>query len=171
MIWAMADLSNEPTLVDPEVAAFLQGGVSIVVAGRTVDCVPDVVRGCGCRISRDRRRVTVLVDPIRARELLDQIRANRTIAVVFSQPSTHRTIQLKAVDAVVTRATPTDRRVAEAHLQAWIAELVAAGYGADLAAAIRGRPENGLVAIAFTPTSAFEQTPGPAAGRRLGASA
>jgi hypothetical protein len=52
-----------------------------------------------------------------------------------------------------------------------VQELVSIGYTAELAAAVRGRAESGLIAIAFTPTSAFEQTPGPAAGARLQASA
>ena len=37
------------------------GGVSVIVATRNGECVADVVRGCGCRVSRDRRRITVLV--------------------------------------------------------------------------------------------------------------
>lgn len=85
--------------LDEEIAAFIQGGVSIVVAGRNDALVGDVIRGCGCRVSADRRRVTVLVDPARSEALLDDITSNRMIAVVFSRPSTHRSIQLKGTDA------------------------------------------------------------------------
>src|SRR4051794_3727222 len=113
----MQESSRAPVLIAPEVAAFMQGGVSVIVGGRTAERVPDVVRGCGCRVSRDRRRVTVLVEALRAPELLSAIRSSGTVAVVFSRPSTHRTIQLKADDAVVSTATPADRRVADAHLR------------------------------------------------------
>ena len=89
------------------------------------------------------------------------------IALVCSQPSTHRTIQLKGTDAEIVAVTAADRRIADRHLGAWVEELVSVGYPADFAAAVRGRAETGLAAIAFAPTSAFEQTPGPAAGTRL----
>jgi hypothetical protein len=158
-------------LLDPEVAAFIQGGVSVVIAARNAELVPDVVRGCGCRVSRDRGRVTVLVESGRAEVLLADIRATRKVAVVFSQPSTHRTIQLKGDDAAVVPFTAADRPIAERHLLAWVAELVSAGFDADFAATIHGRAERNVAAIRFTPTSAFEQTPGPAAGQRLGAMA
>jgi hypothetical protein len=171
MILSMGGLSNSPPLLDAEHAAFMQGGVSVIVASRNPALVADVVRGCGCRISRDRRRVTVLVEPGRSSELLENIRLTGTIAVVFSQPSTHRTIQLKGTDAEVVPVTAADRRIVERHLGAWVQELVSIGYTAEFSAAVRGRTELGIAAIAFTPTSAFQQTPGPAAGAKLGAGA
>lgn len=167
----MGGSSRTPPLLDAGHAAFMQGGVSVIVASRNPSLVSDVVRGCGCRVSRDRRRITVLVEPSRSSELLEDIRLTGTIAVVFSQPSTHRTIQLKGTDAEITAVTAADRRIAERHLGAWVQELVSIGYTADFAAAVRGRTELGLAAIAFTPTSAFEQTPGPAAGTHLKAGA
>lgn len=167
----MGDTARSKVVLDAGHAAFIQGGVSVIVASRNPSLVADVVRGCGCRVSRDRRRVTVLVEPARSSELVEDIRLTGTIAVVFSQPSTHRTIQLKGTDAELVAVTAADRRIAERHLGAWVQELVSIGYTAELAAAVRGRAESGLIAIAFTPTSAFEQTPGPAAGARLQASA
>ena len=154
-------------LLDAENAAFVQGGVSVVVATRNSDSVPDVARGCGCRVSKDRRRVTVLVEPARAGSVLDNVASNGLVAVVFSQPSTHRTIQLKGSDARVVRITQADRAVAARHLEAWVEELTTMGYLPDFARAVRGAAD-GMAAIAFTPTSAFQQTPGPGAGERLG---
>jgi hypothetical protein len=155
-------------LLNAEVAAFIQGGVSVVVAGRNAELIPDVVRGCGCHVSRDRRRVTVLVESGRAEGLLADVRATGQVAVVFSQPSTHRTIQLKGDDAAVVPVTAMQRRIIDRHLLAWVNELVAAGFRAEFAEAVRGRPARDVAAIGFTPTAAYEQTPGPAAGRKLG---
>jgi hypothetical protein len=163
----MVGRANTQPVLDADHAAFMQGGVSVVVASRSPALVADVVRGCGCRVSRDRRRVTVLVELGRSSELLDNIRLTGMIALVCSQPSTHRTIQLKGTDAEIVAVTAADRRIADRHLGAWVEELVSVGYPADFAAAVRGRAETGLAAIAFVPTSAFEQTPGPAAGTRL----
>jgi hypothetical protein len=167
MILYMANPGSSEALLDAGHAAFMQGGVSVIVASRNASLVPDVVRGCGCRVSRDRRRVTVLVEPGRSSELLEDIRLTGTIAVVFSQPSTHRTIQVKGTDAVVVPVTPADRKIAERHLGAWVEDLTSVGYTADFAAALHGRTVTEIAAIAFTPAAAFQQTPGPAAGTRL----
>ena len=162
----MGDPTTTAAALDEELAAFIQSGVSIVVAGRNDDMVGDVIRGCGCRVSADRRRVTVLVDPIRSDALLGDITSNRMIAVVFSRPSTHRSIQLKGTDARRARVTAADQAAIDRSLAAWVAELVSIGYTAEFAAAVRGRPER-PVALTFTPTAGFQQTPGPDAGTRL----
>ena len=116
--------------LDADHAAFIQGAVSVVVSSRNSQHVPDVVRGCGCRVSRDRRRVTVLVEAARSGLVLEDIAANGLIAVVFRQPSTHRTIQLKGSDARIPR-TGADRGIAQQHLQAWVQDLLLIGYTAD----------------------------------------
>ena len=147
-------------------AAFIQGPVSVIVASRNAELVADVVRGCGCRVSRDRRQLTVLVEPGRASTLLDDVAANGMIAVVFSQPSTHQTIQLKGTDARVVRVTAADRAAARQHLRDWSADLGRIGFDAPFSAALHGGTGE-LAAIRFTPTAAFQQTPGPAAGQPL----
>jgi hypothetical protein len=147
-------------------AAFIQGPVSVIVASRNAELVADVVRGCGCRVSRDRRQLTVLVEPGRASTLLDDVATNGMIAVVFSQPSTHQTIQLKGTDARVVRVTAADRAAARQHLRDWSADLGRIGFDAPFSAALHGGTGE-LAAIRFTPTAAFQQTPGPAAGQPL----
>jgi hypothetical protein len=159
------DKRPDPPL-DADHAAFIQGGVSVIVATRNAERVADVVRGCGCRVSRDRRRVTVLVEPSRAGTLLDDVAANGMIAVVFSQPSTHRTIQLKGSDARVVKLTAADRAVAAQHLRDWSEDLCRIGYTPEFAHAVRGAAPR-LAAIAFTPSAAFQQTPGPGAGQPI----
>jgi hypothetical protein len=166
MIRCMTGGTGKASPLDAAHAAFIQGGVSVVVASRDAEFVADVVRGCGCRVSRDRRHVTVLVEPSRAGTLLDDIAANGMIAVVFSQPSTHRTIQLKGGDARIVPVTAADRSVAARHLGAWVEDLCRIGYTPEFADAVRGRPER-IAAIRFTPIAAFQQTPGPNAGQRL----
>jgi hypothetical protein len=163
----MAERRQNPAVLDDDHAAFIQGGVSVVVATRNADLVPDAVRGCGCRVSRDRRSVTVLVESLRIGSVIADIEANGLIAVVFSQPSTHRTIQLKGTDARVVRVSPRDRDLAERHLAAWVDELTAIGYRPEFARAVHGDAPDAMVALVFTPTAAFQQTPGPGAGDRL----
>ncbi len=163
----MAQRRRTPPVLDEDHAAFIQGGVSVVVATRNADLVPDAARGCGCRVSRDRRSVTVLVESQRIGSVIADIAANGMIAVVFSKPSTHRTIQLKGTDARVTRVLPRDRALVERHLAAWVDELTAIGYRPEFARALHGDVPDAMVALVFTPTAAFQQTPGPGAGEKL----
>jgi hypothetical protein len=166
MIPAMPAGTDTAHPLDARHAEFIQGPVSVIVASRNAELVADVVRGCGCRVSRDRRLVTVLVEPGRASTLLDDVAANGMIAVVFSQPSTHETIQLKGTDARVVRVTAADRAAARQHLRVWSADLGSIGFGVEFAAALHGGTGE-LAAIRFTPAAAFQQTPGPAAGQPL----
>ena len=158
--------SGQPQPLDVAHVTFIQGPVSVMVATRSAELVADVVRGCGCRVSRDRRHVTVLVEPARASTLLADVAANGMIAAVFSQPSTHRTIQLKGSDARVVRVTAADRVVARQHLREWSEDLRRIGFAVPFAAALHGGA-GVLAAIRFTPTAAFQQTPGPGAGQPL----
>jgi len=160
-----AGISGAPAL-DAARAAFVQGPVSVIVATRDADLVPDVVRGCGCRVSRDRRQVTVLVEPGRASPVMENLAANGMIAVTFSQPSSHRTIQLKGTDARIVRVTAADRAAALQHLHAWAADLHRIGFEARFAAALHGGSGE-LAAIRFTPSAVYQQTPGPGAGQPI----
>ena len=160
--------TRQPSPLDAALAGFIQGGVSVVIASSDAGLQPDVVRGCGCRVSRDLRRVTVLYDRSRSDRILENFAANGRIAVVFTQPSTHRTIQLKGTDASMVRTATSDRSLAQDHREKWIQELCQLGYTREYSAAVWGPLPASLAAIAFTATSAYQQTPGPAAGQPLG---
>jgi hypothetical protein len=98
--------------------------------------------------------------------VLDDLRANGLIAVVFSEPTTHHTLQLKGNDAQVLPCDQAGEAVAERHLRRFVDELADIGIRADVARTLLAR-EGGLVAVRFTVREAYEQTPGPQAGTAL----
>lgn len=159
--------SIPPPLLDDARCAFLLGPVSINAAGRDAAQIPSVSRALGCRVSADRREVTVLLAAARAGELIADYQANGAIAVVFSRPSTHETLQLKGSDARVEPPAPGDRELIAAYREALASELASLGYGRDFAMTLTAFGDDPLVAVRFTPTVVFLQTPGPGAGRRL----
>lgn len=156
------------TIVTEDDARFMLGGVSISVASRDRRFVPSLARSAGCRLSADRQQVTVLVLRSQARQLLQDITDTGAIAVVFSEPSTHRTIQLKGLDASVHEALPDDASAADEHRTAFASDIIPLGYVRELAYAIHGFTLDDMQAITFTPTDIFQQTPGPGAGVRMG---
>jgi hypothetical protein len=152
--------------IGPAQVELITGRVSIIVASRDARLRPHLMRAVGCRLSQDWRRVTVLLPEGRARELLQDLRDNQQIAVVFSRPSSNLTIQLKGNDATVTPSAPEDQALAERYLQGFIEEIGPLGHSADVAHTILGH-DGALTSVHFTVAAAFEQTPGPTAGQPL----
>ncbi len=157
-----------PTVLDEDHAAFVQSGLSIIAASRSEANVPSIARAFGCRVASDRRAVTVFVWAAQAGALLDHVRATSTIAVVFSRPSTHRTIQLKGRDAAIVPLAEGDRAIVARNIDLLVDGLDWLGYRQGLIRAHLHCEPDELAAIAFTPSAAFDQTPGPGAGRPLG---
>jgi hypothetical protein len=157
----------EAPLLDAAQAAFLQHRVAINVASRDAHHVPTITRALGCRVSPDRRRVTVFVSPSRAEKLLACLRERGAIAAVFTRPSTHETLQLKGEDAVVVPLDTGDSERMAVYRNSFVEELQKIGYTQTFARAVISALSDEAVGVAFTPTAAFVATPGPAAGQRL----
>jgi hypothetical protein len=156
-----------PPLLDEEHAAFIQGGVSILAAARDAANAPKLARAVGCRVSPDRQRVRVLLSAAQAAGALAAVRATGAIAVGFNEPSTHRAFQLKGTDAVVSGVEPGDLETATHYVDAVAADICRLGWSSAFARALVAFDPAELVAVAFTPSAAFDQTPGPRAGARL----
>ncbi len=163
----MGNESPGGTLLDAANGAFVESGLSIVVAARDAANVPTLVRAYGCRVAPDRRRVSVFVAPAQCPELLEDVRSTGAVAVVFSQPSTHRTIQLKGTDAAVERLEAGDADRMARQTKAFCADLALLGFAPTMGHTLLASAGEDLVAIAFTPNAAFVQTPGPRAGAPL----
>ena len=160
-------MTTQSQPLDPEHAAFIQGGVSIVAAARNADNETTLSRAVGCRVSTDRRHVTILLSATQSAALLADVRANGIIAVVFSQPRQHRAIQLKGVDAVVVPLADEDPHLVAAYRRRLGAEVAPLGYRDAFVQAVMSVVPGDVVAVGFTPSAAFLQTPGPKAGTRL----
>jgi len=162
----VTNLPPEP-LLDEANAAFIQGGVSMIAASRDVSNMPTVVRALGCRVSSDRRCVKVFVARSQAAALLDDVSVTGAVAVVFTQPSSHRAIQLKGSDARLAPLDAGDLDIVTALVHDFAADLAPLGYAPPFARALLASEPDDLVAIAFTPNAAFSQTPGMRAGAPL----
>ncbi|HWQ94955.1 MAG TPA: hypothetical protein VN418_05600 [Gammaproteobacteria bacterium] len=157
---------NPPVLSEAH-ATFIQYRVTMNVAARDASLITTITRALGCRVSDDRRRVTVFLPAERCGTLLDNLRANGAIAVVAVRPSTHESIQLKGTDAVIGPLQEGDDALMTAHLDQFVADLGSIGYSEAFARRVIPDRSGEIVAVAFTPLAVFQQTPGPDAGRRL----
>jgi len=164
----MDDPSASP--IGPQQAELIGRRVSIIVGSRDAALRPHLMRALGCRLSADRRVLTVWINPRPAAQVLADLRANGRIAVVCSEPTTHRTLQLKGDDAQVLECGDDGEALVERHLQRFTDELADIGLPAEVARTLLRR-DDGLVALRFTVRQAYDQTPGPQAGAALHAAA
>src|SRR4051794_22089402 len=140
-----------PPLIGPEQVALIARRVSIIVGSRDAKQRPHAMRAVGCRLSADLRRVTVFM-PVTSSELvLADLRLNGRIAVVFSEPSSHHTVQLKGSDAVVATLQPGDDATVDRYLRGFIEEIGQLGFSKNVAHTIHAHGPGGLVAVHFTP--------------------
>ncbi|HVE53744.1 MAG TPA: hypothetical protein VNB23_10230 [Ramlibacter sp.] len=148
--------------------AMMARGVSVIVGSRDAALRPSVMRGVGSRVEQDGREITVYLSRPQSRQLVQDLAATGHIAVVFSEPSTHRTLQLKASRVEMRNADDGDVPVLERYLRSMEHEVQKAGFGLPLARAMLAHSLEDVVAVRFTPEQAFDQTPGPRAGTALG---
>jgi len=155
------------TLLTPEFIAMVNRGVSTVVASRDAALRPSLMRAMGSSISVDGTRVTVYVARSQGRQLLLDVASTGQIAVVFSEPTTHRTVQVKAGAVDIRNADVGDTALLRRYLLAMEREISSIGYDTSVVDAMLACRLEDLVAISFTPAAAFDQTPGPRAGSPL----
>jgi hypothetical protein len=157
---------SEPVL-NEKWAAFIQSGLAICVASRDSQNIPSIVRGFGCRVTGNRQRVMVLVAASQAELFLKAVRATGMIAATFTQPSTHMSVQLKGRDATSARARAADVELSKVNLDRFVEDASPLGYPEDVLRTVFWSDPADLIAITFSPTAAFLQTPGPRAGEAL----
>ncbi|MCD6060375.1 MAG: hypothetical protein K0S16_686 [Moraxellaceae bacterium] len=157
---------NHVQLTEDQVR-FIQGRVSIVAASRDVRRVPSVARAAGCRVAAGREAITLLLPTLQCQQLLADIATTRTLAVVFTEPSTHRTQQFKGSDAQETPLEAGDRDLAAAHNLGFAEAIMPLGYSRELALGVHDVPDGRLTAVTFHVDAVFEQTPGPKAGVKV----
>jgi hypothetical protein len=159
--------NTPPVPIDAEHAAFMQGAVSMTMGSCSRDNVPSIVRAYGCRLTDKRDRVTLALWQAQAEPILADIRSTGKVAIVFSLPENHQTMQLKGADATIGDADDELRARVERYRDAFVRQLVRLGYEEALMRAFMTCPPDEIVTVSFTPAAAFTQTPGPNAGEPL----
>lgn len=159
--------TGRPGLLSSEHVALIASGVSTIVASRDAQHQPSLMRAVGASITPQGDHITVFLNRGAAAQLLADLRATGHIAVVFSEPSTHRTVQVKASQVQLREALTTDDELLQRYLSAMEVQLKRVGFGPrHTRTMLAHRPED-VVAVSFSPEQAYDQTPGPRAGASL----
>jgi len=159
--------AGRPGLLSPEHIALISSGVSTIVASHDASGRPSLMRAVGATTTPDGNHITVYLNRPACPQLLADLQATGQIAVVFSEPFSHRAVQVKACRVELRAAGPDDAPVLARYLAGMEHELGRIGFGPNYTRIMLGHQLNDVVAVSFRPELAFDQTPGPKAGACL----
>lgn len=154
-------------MLDQDNACFIQSGVSITLAGHATGRMPSMSRGFACKLLDGGQRIGIALPRSQAAEVLENVRLSGRVAVAFSRPTTNRTVQLKGVDACIVDFDPADENLIRHHVDEFVPEALALGTPEEMVRALLSYTLDDMVMVVFTPSSGFDQTPGPKAGEQL----
>lgn len=147
-----------------ELVDFVESGVSMLVGTRDAQLRPEALRASGCIVAADRTRLSLLANVETARRTVANIEAGSPIAITFNRPIDHRTVQVKGRCHGVRRGGPGEDEVARRYIAVFGDALYQVGLSRAFVRRMRVAP---CVVVEVEVCELFEQTPGPAAGRRL----
>lgn len=153
-------------VLSPEVAAFCQSGISVIVAlGGDASSLLTAF-ACGCRVLDD-GQLRILLHCSGNEALLSSAVSGTPVAATFSRPITHRSIQVKGVATGQAKLEDIDRAAAHDQMAGLDRELREVDYRARFTAAFCHVVAENLAGIDIQPQAVFAQTPGPGAGAEL----
>jgi hypothetical protein len=152
--------------INSELASFMQSGISVTVASVATGPLPIAGLALACRIERA-GMVRVLLRKQANLGLLEAIAQGGAIAVTFTRPHDHRSIQVKAPSGRIVDARADDVPEVVRQCAGMRDELMGIGYDPVLSAAYVAFEPSELIAIELNPDRVFVQTPGPGAGSEL----
>lgn len=149
-----------------EVVSFIESGVSIVVAVVGATGRAHAGRALAARVLPD---ATIrVIYPVEGNDAIAAaVQAGGPIAVTFSAPLSHRTLQIKGHSSRPEQHDPLDRAVSQLQGRAFAEVLAAAGHPPTFVQALLDYCASPSKVLSFPAEEAFEQTPGPGAGRTL----
>ncbi|MDB4971826.1 MAG: hypothetical protein JWN48_167 [Myxococcaceae bacterium] len=147
-----------------EVLAAIGEGVSLLVGTCDASLTPHCLRATGLRVHEDGNHVTVYLPEVTSRNTVTDVTANPRVAVLLSQPLTHRSFQLKGVVTKLGPAPEEALPLVEEYLSGFARVLETVGMPYEVVTMISHWPS---IALEVQVEEVFLQTPGPGAGARI----
>jgi len=156
--------ARQTEVLSDEFKDFLESGVSISIATRNADLLPEGTRVWAAKVDDDRVHVTAYLTAKSAGPILRNLEANKQIAICFDRPSDSKACQLKGLFVDSRRCRPAERAEIERQFDGFLADLMIIGVPREV---LSGWVRWPAVAVRFKVTDIFKQTPGPGAGERM----
>lgn len=136
----------------------------LVMGTRNADLMPECLDVMGLRVHPDGAHVTTYIPRAVGARTLANLEATRDVAIVASEPITHRSYQLKGRMIALREANEEDRERIEKYIHELAKEFEIVGVPRRLCLRFTRWP---AVAVDVRVRDVFDQTPGPVAGQPL----
>ncbi|MGE0462973.1 MAG: pyridoxamine 5'-phosphate oxidase family protein [Vicinamibacterales bacterium] len=151
-------------MLDRQLADFLEAGLAIYIASRNADLEPNGAHVVAVKVDDDLQHVVAFVPTVSAGAVLEDLRSNGQVAVVFTRPPDEKGCQVKGVFTDARDARPGERDLVLGQWERFRDRLEQVGLPRAPTDAWVTWPS---VAIRFRVNALFDQTPGPGAGAPL----
>lgn len=151
--------------IDDGLREFLHGGGALVIGTHDGRLGPEVTRGWGLRVI-DPTTVEMCVGLPSSRRTLRNIEATGRVAATFVAPVEYRQVQLKGRVLAVLEPTAEDREWVERARLGFLRRVEPVGIPPELCPRF-WIYDDGLAKLRVAVEEAYDQTPGPRAGRPL----
>jgi hypothetical protein len=158
---------TQPHTLDPQMVALITSNLLIHMAACNNHNQVTLTRCVGCRVNEARNQITLLLPGSQSELLLKAITQNGKVAAVFSHPESHRTVQIKGIDAQVRSATEQDKQSLIPFIRDFYAKLNRYNIEENYIFALCACDPDDVVAVSFSPLVTYKQTPGANAGEEL----
>jgi general stress protein 26 len=154
----------DDVVLPADLVEFVESGVSVLVGTRDAQLRPQATRAFGATVHEGRKGITIYLLESVSRVTLADLRDNAQVAVTFSRPIDHRSIQLKGRVIDIRPTTDAEQLIQERYLSAWVEHLFVVGLPRAIGRRMQLFPS---YAVRIALHGLFHQTPGPDAGRRM----
>jgi hypothetical protein len=161
-----ADAAGRRAALSDEIVNFIESGLSIVVGVVGQGGRGQTGRALAVRVGQDATLRLIFAQEGNA-AVSAAAQSGGPIAVTFSAPLSHRTLQIKGYSSRPEELQPEDEAIARKQTDAFAAVLGAIGFSTAFVRAFSEYRASALWVLSFPAQEAFEQTPGPGAGRSL----
>lgn len=156
----------DQVLLPNDLVEFIQSGVSVIVGVVGADGRAKAGRALATRVQTD-GSIRIMYPTEGNAAITASAQSGSPIAATFSAPLSHRTIQLKAASSRAEQLDPEDRFSVGRQMDAFAAILRILGFPPYFVQSFCDNRSQSISVLSFLPQAAYEQTPGPGAGREL----
>ena len=151
-------------MIGREIVAFLDSGVAGLLGATGPENEPCAVRDIAAHVPEIGRKVVVFVPRERGAAAIAALRSDPRVAVTFTRPTTHRTVQMKGRVIAMRDAGESRKPVIDAWYERISQELETVGLPRRISGRWVRWP---AVELEVEVDAIFLQTPGPDAGSPL----
>ncbi|MGH2608914.1 MAG: pyridoxamine 5'-phosphate oxidase family protein [Tepidiformaceae bacterium] len=151
--------------IDDDLKNLIESGVAVVIGTTDAARKPNVNYCWGPRVLNSRHSLHLFLECSRATPTRENLEQTGAVAITVADPITYRSVQLKGRHITTEPATDEDLAWVQRHREAFSSATALTGDSPGVRR--NAWMEDALLRFEVEISAAFDQTPGPNAGRPL----